>query len=253
MKNIFKKKKQYHIHLAEKILIKTRVPFFLLVLLGLLMLPACSGYQVAGNLLVCDKNALASYEENIIPEKADVHLAEPTPEWPKEVSEEELLNPENEIDIILQGLDVPEGCDVKLDPEFENKILEMINEERINKGLLPLSMNEKLLKAARQHSVDMACKNYFNHTDLDGNSYDERVLEQGYQFAAVGENIYAGDNRYNCPEQAYKAWYRSQRHYQVMFHSMVTEIGIGYAYNPESRHGGYFTADFAKPVADSEY
>ena len=213
------------------------------------MLSACSGYQVAGNLLVSEQNSHADSQEKIILEESTLTHIEPTPEWPDEISPE-LLNPDSDKDAILKDLVVPEGCDVQLDPDFEKTILEMINEERINKGLEPLSINEKLQKAARQHSVDMACKNYFNHTDLDGNSYDERVTEQGYEFAAVGENIYAGDNRYNCPEQAYKGWYRSQRHYQVMFHNMVTEIGIGYAYNAESRYGGYFTADFATPVVD---
>ena len=248
MEKIFQQIRHIQNNLSKTILKANWSPL-ILVLLGLFLLPACSGYQVAGNLLVSEKNVLSNSQEKTNPGESAINYLEPTPEWPGEIPQK-ILNAESETDAILQDLVIPEGCEVQLDLDFEKTILELINKERINKGLEPLSMNEKLQKAARQHSVDMACKNYFNHIDLDGNSFDERVTEQGYAFAAVGENIYAGDNRYNCPEQAYKGWYRSQRHYQVMFHNVVTEIGIGYAYNAESRYGGYFTADFAAPVAD---
>ncbi len=47
--------------------------------------------------------------------------------------------------------------------ELEKQIHELINRERENKGLSPLSWNNTLSKIARKHSQDMAKRNYFSH------------------------------------------------------------------------------------------
>lgn len=130
---------------------------------------------------------------------------------------------------------------------FETSLLELINAERNDQGLPPLSMNIHLVAAARDHSADMAFKNYFSHHGLDGTSFDDRVSAQGYVFSVVGETIYAGKDKYNCPEEAFHAWMNSTPHRTILLSDLVTEVGIGYTYNPDSSYGGYFTADFASP------
>jgi len=148
------------------------------------------------------------------------------------------------------GLDllfVPPDCEVNSNPLFEESLLELINTERVKNDLQPLVLNEKLTLAARKHSLDMACNNYFSHYTLSGATFDERIAAEGYHYFGVGENIYAGDNYYNNPLRAFKAWLNSPRHYEVMMHPELTEVGIGYAFTSDSKYGGYFTADFASP------
>lgn len=142
---------------------------------------------------------------------------------------------------------VPPDCDVTTSSLFEGSLLELINTERIKHDLQPLELNEKLTLAARKHSLDMACNNYFSHTAPSGMTFDERIAAEGYYYFGVGENIYAGNNYFNNPLRAFRAWLYSPRHYEVMMHPELTEIGIGYAYASDSRYGGYFTADFASP------
>jgi uncharacterized protein YkwD len=147
----------------------------------------------------------------------------------------------------LDFLYVPPGCEVSTSTLFEDSLLELINTARAENDLRPLVLNEQLTRAARKHSIDMACNNYFSHTTLSGATFDERIAAEGYNYFGVGENIYAGANYFNNPLRAFRAWLNSPRHYEVMMHPELTEIGIGYAYDSDSRYGGYFTADFASP------
>jgi uncharacterized protein YkwD len=142
---------------------------------------------------------------------------------------------------------MPEGCQVITDTDIEKQLFSLINKERNRLGLDSLTWNDDLADAARKHSADMACNNFFSHTNPDGETFDDRIAAEGYEFLAAGENIYAGDEAFNTSKQAYYGWYYSSKHYRVMTYPDLTEVGIGYVYLEGSRYGGYFTADFASP------
>src|SRR5262249_39569790 len=55
----------------------------------------------------------------------------------------------------------------------------------------PLSMNARLLAAARGHSQDMLSNAYQGHEGSDGSTEVARVEAEGYQWSAVGENVFA--------------------------------------------------------------
>ena len=50
----------------------------------------------------------------------------------------------------------------------------------------PLVWNERLFSAAAHHARDMATRNYFSHTSLEGRSLAERVAAEGYAWTSVG-------------------------------------------------------------------
>ena len=52
-------------------------------------------------------------------------------------------------------LQFPPGLHTELDPAGERLMLEYVNRERVNAGMGTLSMDDKLLDAARQHSQEM--------------------------------------------------------------------------------------------------
>lgn len=119
----------------------------------------------------------------------------------------------------------------------------MINQERANQGLGPLAAQGQLAAAARIHSQDMACNNFFSHTGSDGSTFASRIYAQGYGFSAAGENLYAGGGA----ADAFYAWMNSAGHRANMLNPGYTEAGIGYIYEPNSPYGSYFTAEFAAP------
>ena len=126
-------------------------------------------------------------------------------------------------------------------------MLDLINQERQNRGIPPLHMDARLVAAARGHSQDMGCNGFFSHTGSDGSSPFDRMRRQGYTFTAAAENIFAGSGSYNSPQAAFNGWMNSDGHRENMLNAAYVDVGIGYANVPGSPYGGYFTADFGHP------
>lgn len=68
-----------------------------------------------------------------------------------------------------------------VDPEeLELLIHEEINQQRLEHGLEPLDMDERLCEIARNHSRDMALQHFFSHTNLQGENPSARGKRQGW-------------------------------------------------------------------------
>lgn len=139
------------------------------------------------------------------------------------------------------------GCDWSGNSQFESSLISLINNERTNRGLGTLSVHSSLTTAARGHSQDMACNNFFSHTGSDGSSPFSRIIAAGYSYSLASENIYAGSGSNNSASAAFNAWMNSEGHRINMLDSRVTHIGVGYAYVAASTYGGYVTANFGAP------
>lgn len=75
--------------------------------------------------------------------------------------------------------------------ELERQIHQLINRERLNHGLPPLSMDDKLAVIARNHSHDMARHQFFNHMNLRGEGPTERSKKQGWNMKKqIGPNTW---------------------------------------------------------------
>ncbi|HLL49125.1 MAG TPA: CAP domain-containing protein, partial [Thermomicrobiales bacterium] len=118
----------------------------------------------------------------------------------------------------------------------ERAFLNLINDYRSRNGLAGLALQDQLGAAADHHSQDMAQKNYFAHCEL------ESVKNFGYtNWLFIGENIYAGSE---SASSAMDAWKNSAGHNKNMLDGKFTEIGIGRAYNQNSKYGWYWTTTF---------
>lgn len=102
-------------------------------------------------------------------------------------------------------------------------------------------MNDQLRLAARLHSKDMADRDYFDHSSLDGKSPWDRMEAAGYQGFGVGENIAAGND---TAEDTFQQWLTSPGHCSNMMARDTQEIGVGYAYNARASFGHYWTQTF---------
>ena len=129
-------------------------------------------------------------------------------------------------------------------PSFEARAIELINGERVHAGLPALVAQDQLIAAARSHSADMACNDYFNHADRSGVTVDIRASASGYVWSVVGENIAAG---YSTPENVVEGWMNSVEHKANILNADFTQIGIGYVFNKSSSYIYYWTAVFGKP------
>ncbi len=107
----------------------------------------------------------------------------------------------------------------------------------------PFEMDETIRRASRLHSQDMGAQNYFDHTSPDGGTFDQRMSSAGFMGPAPwGENIAAG---YATAMAATEGLMNSPGHCRNIMNPQFRVIGIGYAYDPTSELGHYWTQNFA--------
>ncbi len=123
----------------------------------------------------------------------------------------------------------------------EQALLDLTNKERAKAELPPLKANEKLFKAARAHTENMAKQNKLDHT-LDDKGPGDRLKDVGYEHAGWGENVAGGPR---TPEEAVETWMNSEGHKANILNPNFKEIGLGIA---KSGDGGmYYTQVFGIP------
>lgn len=116
---------------------------------------------------------------------------------------------------------------------FEERILELLNADREEKGLRPLE---------RLAGLDAVAQDWSDRQADEGRMYHNPDFFEQYPGSPTlgGENVAYG---YPTPEEMYQGWYDSPGHYANMFNPDYTHIGIGVAYDD----GGapYGTQNFA--------
>lgn len=125
----------------------------------------------------------------------------------------------------------------------EQEVTELVNMEREIENLHPLVWDDALGAAARGHSADMAQRNYFSHTSLDGRLFHQRITAAGYAYSTCGENIAAG---YSNAQAVMNGWMNSPGHRANILGSGFCDIGVGYAFGSASTYGHYWTQDFGR-------
>ncbi|KKZ73539.1 hypothetical protein VO63_12285 [Streptomyces showdoensis] len=105
-----------------------------------------------------------------------------------------------------------------------DQVIALVNAERAKVGCGALTANATLTKAAQGHSDDMAARDFFDHTNPDGDGPGERVTAAGYPWTTYGENIAMGQS---SPEAVMEAWMNSPGHRANILNCDFKEIGIG--------------------------
>ena len=109
---------------------------------------------------------------------------------------------------------------------------------------LPVTWNTLLAIAAIGHSQDMASHDFSSHIGSDGLDALTRVEAAGYEPAALGENIGAGQTQIS---EIINGWLGSEGHGRNIMSPLFTEIGAGCASNDASYYGTYWTLELARP------
>ncbi len=119
---------------------------------------------------------------------------------------------------------------------FEQKVVELTNQERAKNGLPALKLDVELSKVAREKSRDMQTKNYFSHTSPTYGSPFDMMKSYGISYRTAGENIAMGQQ---SPEEVVQAWMNSQGHRENIMNANFTHIGVGHIST-----GNYWTQMF---------
>jgi len=172
---------------------------------------------------------------------------------PQDTTDPDPQEPSNPDPPGTEGLSaVGENCDDAADwddtsMQFEEEVLALVNEHRAAGAVCggtayeathALTMYADLRCAARRHSRDMALRDFFDHTNPDGDGPGERIAETGYSPSTWGENIAWGQP---TPEAVVAAWMNSPGHCTNIMRPAFTEIGIGHHIE------GLWTQVFASP------
>jgi uncharacterized protein YkwD len=145
------------------------------------------------------------------------------------------------------------GCGGQIVPAYnaayEERVIDLVNQERTSRGLTPLVRSAGLTNAARYQAADMSQDNYFSHATKDRVGGElvmrcdpwERIAT--YYSGAKDENAAAG---YYSPEAAMNAWMSSSPHRAHILNPDTRAIGVGF-YQGED-YLPYWIQDFGTQI-----
>jgi hypothetical protein len=103
------------------------------------------------------------------------------------------------------------------------KIIDLANADRADKGVYRLVENDKLNKAAEDKAQDMIAKNYFAHNSPEGVNPWHWFEKEDYDYSFAGENL-AMD--FTSVEKMNQAWLDSPTHRANILNKNFREIGV---------------------------
>lgn len=145
---------------------------------------------------------------------------------------------------------------------LERRVHDLINQQRLDHKLTALAFDERLSKIAREHSHDMAARNFFSHTNPDGQDATARGKQAGFtcrkQIAknsfseGLGENLFqdnlysriqiSGNERsydWNTPDEiaahSLKGWMNSPPHRRNILRENYGQSGVGIAISDDDK------------------
>jgi uncharacterized protein YkwD len=118
----------------------------------------------------------------------------------------------------------------------------MITGYRANNGLGAVTLDDALMKLAREQSQAMARRNMFDHAAAG--EFSRRLARAGLDAGVAVENIGAG---YHTLAEAFSGWRDSPPHRSNMLKREATRIGIAAVYAPASKYKVFWTLILAGP------
>lgn len=124
--------------------------------------------------------------------------------------------------------------------QFAEQVLRLVNHERQQRGLAPLRLSYELMDAAAIRANEIT--QVFSHTRPNGQPCSSLIEDGAY---TVGENIAAGTS---TPEAVVNQWMQSPGHRANILNGDYEELGVGYAYRPNSTYRWYWVQMFRRPM-----
>jgi uncharacterized protein YkwD len=113
--------------------------------------------------------------------------------------------------------------------ELEAQLLDEVNAVRARHYLIPLRRISELDRVARDHSLDMARRNYLSHDSPEGANPVDRITSGGVDgFTLAAENL-GKTNRGNPNREIVQGWLASPDHRRNLLSPPFNTTGIGIA------------------------
>lgn len=160
-----------------------------------------------------------------------------------------ILLPMNSLLVFLCGVGVflsiagHPAAAASYDEAAEQKIFELLNQARLQRGLPALEANAQLQEAARAHSQLMASRQKLSHQFRGEEVARDRLAATGLHFDSDGENV----GLHQTAEGAHQGFMHSPPHRANILNPDYNTVGIGVV----ARGGNiWVTEDFARTFAE---
>jgi len=113
-------------------------------------------------------------------------------------------------------------------------LVDATNAERSRAGMRSLTVNGRLMEAARVQAEQVAAAGRLEHTLPEARlpSLEDRLAAAGYDWQEAGENLAYGQRN---AAHAVDTWMQSPGHRVNILSATFTEIGAGYVVDPTGR------------------
>lgn len=105
----------------------------------------------------------------------------------------------------------------------EHELVRLVNAERAAVGVPPLVDDARLAQSSRAKSADMFERQYFAHTNSDGEGPGRFASRAGYPYRIIGENLAMG---FVAAEDIVSAWRQSPLHARNMQEAAFADTGL---------------------------
>lgn len=131
-----------------------------------------------------------------------------------------------------------EADDLRVDLAAEQRMLELLNAERLQRGLNPLQLDPRLSAIARSHAAEMFQEGYFAHqSPITGTPFD-RLNAAGIDYTLAGENLAFAQS----VDDAHQGLMDSPGHRANILEPGYDRVGIGAV--SSKRHGTMYAQLF---------
>lgn len=130
------------------------------------------------------------------------------------------------------------------DGEWEKKMWEEANRERVKRGIAPLRWNDKLRDSARKHVLIVAQRKQLSHRFPGQAKAGDRIAAEGLSFDASAENIAFATH----PEDLHDGLMRSPGHRANILGAKYNALGIGVV---KGNNGYYAVQNFARATSEA--
>jgi uncharacterized protein YkwD len=144
------------------------------------------------------------------------------------------VSPPTEVSVALPAVGPALG-----DDEVIERLLELINTDRVSAGLSPLALDAELGAIALAHSRDMNANGFVGHTSPTTGTAKARVERAGVRTTVVLENIGRGYS----PDEVHRGLMDSPGHRGNVLSPDATHVGIGVVRESEDDRAAYLVTE----------